>query len=365
MVVSVNAALGLTRANWVDGEWRPAARSAWTRMLVGGEEESWPQSDLADVTAANGAAARASVRWSSFASAERHACAVALTEALESNSDLAPRLAARFGLTPADCAPHLRGLVDEARAALARTPDARPGVAWHAPDWRELLRASGLELALELAAGRAVVLVADPRMPELAEVLARAAESAGVPAGVVNLLHGARRELLASGLGVAARLSASGSVEFMAELRRVEGTFEARLRALRAGTLEVDREHALEERVEDVVTRAFGASATFGGQLPGSLARVFCPAKSFSSFTELLLERLAGFGALVPRIDAEAATHARAAFELGLDEGATCIAGGDGEGLLFPATVFTNVEPYMESAKRQEPLPVLCLLRGE
>ena len=68
----------------------------------------------------------------------------------------------------------------------------------------------------------------------------------------------------------------------------------------------------------------------------------------------------------VAQIDAEAAARVRAAWELGLDEGATCIAGGDGDAseLVLPPTVFTNVEAHMQSARRQEPLPVLCLMRS-
>jgi acyl-CoA reductase-like NAD-dependent aldehyde dehydrogenase len=68
----------------------------------------------------------------------------------------------------------------------------------------------------------------------------------------------------------------------------------------------------------------------------------------------------------VPQVDDEAVARVRAAWELGLDEGATCIAGGDASAGVrqLPPTVFTNVESYMATAKRQEPLPVLCLLRG-
>jgi acyl-CoA reductase-like NAD-dependent aldehyde dehydrogenase len=249
-------------------------------------------------------------------------------------------------------------------------------VTWLAPDWRELVRAPLRDLVRELLAGRVVVLVSDPRAPELSERLALAASAAGLPAGVLGLLHGQRHELLARALARAdarsgCRLVASGLVERMAELRRLEaqGSLEARLRGLRCGTAEVDPLRPLEHSAAEAVERAFGRGTTFGGQLPGTLGRVFCPARLFSRFTELclaLLEDSAAARSPVLQIDEEGARRVRAAWELGLDEGATCIAGGDAplDSRALPPTIFTNVEPYMACVRRQDPLPVLCLLRA-
>ena len=156
----------------------------------------------------------------------------------------------------------------------------------------------------------------------------------------------------------------------MVELRRAcerAGVDEPRLRALRCGVHEVEAERALEDSARAVVELAFGRGATFGGQLPGSLGRVFCPARRFSRFTELCLaelERMEAEAAPVPPIDAETAARARAAWELGLDEGATCIAGGEGDDDVLQPTILTNVEVFMACARRQDPVPVLCLLRG-
>jgi hypothetical protein len=55
----------------------------------------------------------------------------------------------------------------------------------------------------------------------------------------------------------------------------------------------------------------------------------------------------------------------RAARALGLDEGATLVFGDDEDSPDLAPLVFTNVEPRMACARRQEPLPVLCLLRAE
>ena len=121
----------------------------------------------------------------------------------------------------------------------------------------------------------------------------------------------------------------------------------------------------------ECVERAFGRS-TLGGQLEGSLARVYCPERSFSRFSEHLLECLDTSPLArepVPLIDREAKDKARRAAALGLDEGATPIYAGEpgarALGRRVPPVVFSNVEPYMNSAQRQEPLPVLCLLRSD
>jgi acyl-CoA reductase-like NAD-dependent aldehyde dehydrogenase len=316
------------------------------------------------VSAAVAAAEGALRDWRSVPRPARVEAALAMARALEADTGLAARYEQRFGLVQADWSGHCTGLREGIGRALERPREEDFGLSWHAPDWRELLRTPMLELALALASGATIVFVADPRLPELGAAFARAAHAGGLPPGLVNVLHGARWELVARGLNAsrARGLSASGTVEFMAELRRLEGNHEARLRALRSGAYEVSVNRALEESAEEVVRQAFGRG-TLGGQLVGALARVHCSSRLFSRFTELFLRRLEVHGPLVPLIDAEAAARARAAFELGIDEGATCIAGGDGEGLCFPATVFTNVELYMASAKRQEPLPVVCLLR--
>lgn len=360
------------RANYLAGEWRPAQRGARAPGPRGTPEDQWPQSDVEDLALARRAAAAAREEWARRRPEQRLESWCAAARALERDAGLWARLAERFALAPEELAGHARGLAQEVAALGARPLPEGHGIAWLAPDWRELVRAPLLDLARESLPGRAAVLLADARVPELGEALARAAAAVELPPGTVALLHGARRELLAQALAASAPgeavLVASALAEGMPELRRLSGAHEARLRALRCGVLEVEPERGLEASAAEAVERAFGRGATLCGQLPGALGRVFCPPRAFSRFTEHLLaelERRAAAG-FPPQVDEAAAARARAAWELGLDEGATCIAGGefDGRGCALAPTVFTNVEPYMESARRQDPLPVLCLLRG-
>ncbi len=370
------------RANFIAGEFRPAARGArfparGAQPAPGEREQSWPQSQAEDVAAAGRAAMAALADWRALGAARRVEFVCALARELERDPLLSLRLGRRFQLEPGELAAHSADLERDLAERLERPTQLAGGVAWCAPEWRELVRAPLFDLSRELCAGRTAVLLSDARLPELGEHLALAAHEAGLPAGVLGLLHGATRELVGLALeGARAEdtLVASGLVARMVELRRAcerRGLSDPRLRALRCGTFEVGEDGPpaeLEASAARVVERAFGRGATLTGQLPGALGRVFCPARLFSRFSELLLEQLERSPAArapVPQIDEEANARARAACELGLDEGATCIAGGsEGAGGVFPPTLFTNVEGYMSAARRQDPLPVLCLLRA-
>jgi len=363
------------RANYIAGAFGPALRGARFPDR-GTPRESWPQSSGEDVGAAARAAEAGLIEWRALTPADRCELVCALARELERERGLVDALGARLGLRAEELAPHFAGLERDVAERLARVPGAASGVAWCAPDWRELLRAPLVDLTRELAAGRTAVLVSDARLPEACEHIALAAQAAGLPPGVLGVLHGPTRELLTLALDAPPRtertLVASGLVERMVDLRRLcesRALADPRLRALRCGVHEVDPARALELVAGEVVERAFGRGPTFSGQLPGSLGRVFCPARAFSRFSELFLAALEtseAFRIPARHVEEEAGARVRAAWELGLDEGATCIAGGDADPAqsVIPPTVFTNVEAYMASARRQDPLPVLCLLRS-
>jgi len=329
----------------------------------------------ADVAAALAAAAEAARAWGRVPTSVRAARLRALARVLEEDGELLAVPLARFGLTPAELAPHRAGLGRALEELLQRPLAPGAGVALLLSDWRDLLRATLLELARELFVGRSVLFFADARLPELAQAFVQAAEAAGLERDLVVRLPGAPRELV--GLALARPLAeprvlvAAGSAERMGELRRLcelHGLADARLRAQRCGAAEVSALEEIEPQARRVLEQAFGRGTTLCGQLPGSLGRVHCPPRLFSRFTECLLAELARVQASeapVPQVDEESAERARAASALGLDEGATQIAGGeaDPDANLVPPSVFTNVEPHMASARRQEPLPVLCLLR--
>lgn len=365
------------QANYIAGAFGPAARGARFSSHPGGEREAWPQSAHEDVLAAARAAESALAGWGARSPGARAELLCALARELERDPFLAQRLAERFGIGADELGEHRADLAAELGAALARPAELAPGVAWCAPEWRELVRAPLFDLARELVGGRTAVFVSDARLPEVGAAFARAARAVALPAGVLAVLHGPTRELVTLAFerpesACGRTLVASGLVARMVELRRLceqRGLPDPRLRALRCGVFEVDPARDLAASAREVVQRAAGRGPTLSGQLPGALGRVFCPARAFSRFSEHLLAALEAspaWRAPAAQIDEAAVQRLRAACELGLDEGATCIAGGeiDAARLAVPPTLFTNVEPYMASARRQDPLPLLCLLRA-
>lgn len=286
-------------------------------------------------------------------------------------------IAARLGLGPADLGAHL-GVVDAFEGASGGFEYAfareERGVAICAPDWRELLCGGFVRVATELVRGLRVVLCCDERFPEIAWALRRCLVEAGFSESTIALHHGARQEVLRTVLldERVRVLSASGTAERVIELRRLcNGRVLAResLRTIRSAAFEVTSDMDVEANARSVALQAFGAN-TMGGQLPGQVARAFVAQKIYSPFVEALLECMDSIGELrdtVPLIDREAARRTQKAWTQGLDEGATMISGGQeqmkGDELRLPPTVFCNVESHMCAARRQEPLPILCLLR--
>lgn len=286
-------------------------------------------------------------------------------------------IATRLGLGPADLGAHL-GVVDAFDGASGGFEYAfareERGVAICAPDWREFLCGGFVRVATELVRGLRVVLCCDERFPEIARALRRCLLEAGFSESTIVLHNGARREMLRTMLldERVGALSASGTVERVVELRRLcnglELTRES-LRTIRSAAFEVTSEMDVEASARSVALLAFGAN-TMGGQLPGQVARAFVAQNIYSPFVEALLGCMDSIGELrdtVPLIDRGAVRRTQKAWTQGLDEGATMIRGGEedmkDDELRLPPTVFCNVEPHMLAARRQEPLPILCLLR--
>jgi acyl-CoA reductase-like NAD-dependent aldehyde dehydrogenase len=137
-----------------------------------------------------------------------------------------------------------------------------------------------------------------------------------------------------------------------------------------ADDAEPDAEAAL------AVEQSIARGATLSAQFPGRTARILCPERLFSKFTEALLARLATSPDArepLPAIEPDLAAYVRSAWELGLDEGATPLAGwedapatrelgGEASSRSWPC-VFTNVESHIRLCRLTRPAPVLRLIR--
>jgi len=301
----------------------------------------------------------------------------AVAELLEEDEEAARELSRRFELSREE----VRGHLEAGRVALEEVLEVpstgRPtrGISLCVLDWRELFGDGLARVARELLRGRAVALLSDERWPAPAAAIYRSLSAAGFEGDELVLVDGARDAELAEALGERRvdALSASGSVERIRRLRHaaVSARIEEQcLRTLRCSAFEVGHELAIEESARQVLRAAFDRAVTLGGQLPGQVALAYVPQRLYSHFTGVLLELLTASPEACqpqPQVDRQAARRARAAWVQGLDEGATMISGGQEDlgpdELRVPPTVFCNVEPHMRSARRQEPLPVLSLVR--
>jgi acyl-CoA reductase-like NAD-dependent aldehyde dehydrogenase len=320
-------------------------------------------------------------RWSGLSSADRRGILVRAAGDLARDPDPGGLLAGRLGVSPEELSFHFQdlplrfGRALEDPASVFLDPKIRePGVLVLAPAWAELLAGPASALFAALALGRPVLLVSDPVTPAIAESIAGALERAGLPAGVLGVLHDDGEDALRAALGspTPTYVLASGFPERLRRLERM-ATGPADLRALVSKGAVVPGTADLARAATEIVDAAFGRARTLSGQLPGQVGRVTVPPRVFSRFTEELLAVLRASEDLarpVPVVDRESEEELRRVRVLGLDEGATLIftpAGSpddEGDAILAPS-VFTNVEERMRLASLARPASVLCLLRGD
>lgn len=352
---------------------------------------SWPRSDARAVAEALAGLAEVEPPGRGDAAA---ACRGAARR-LEEDETLLELLAARLGMDPGELEPRRSGIerrlggggpaASRSGAGSGGGAPSGSGVAVLAPDWAELIRGPALAVLDRLARARPVLLLADPRVPfvadRIADHVADAMDAAGLPPAALALVHGAdqgaRAEAVAApGVG---EVVASGAGPALARLRealgrRGDGDREVAVALAAHGTRDalVRRDDDLGAAAAHVVEEAFGRRRTLSGQLPGRVGRVRCHRRVLSAFTEALLERIEeqrGREEAVGLVDRAAWTSMEEARRLGLDEGATLIEGGEdfGDGprrdLVFPPLVFTNVEAGMDLASQEAPGPLLRLLR--
>ncbi len=427
----------VAHGNCIGGERRPAQGGAVFEIAAPpirpeGRPRSlgtWPRSGAADVQSAVAAARASASAWSALGAAGRREILARAALELAGNPDPGGLLGTRLALEEGEIAAHFAPLVEVLDQAL-RSPFesfasrriAEQGLLLLAPAWGELLASPAAALFSALLLGRTVLFVSDARAPMLADALAAALVRAGLPGGVLSVLHGDGEDVLraAAASGATTYVLASGFPARARRLERLASTWPGpgagvgpgfgegvqsaaapafELHVLRSRSALVRSADDPIERATAVVEGAFGRSSSLSGQLPGQVARAICHERSFSRFTEAVLaalRRSPDVAHPAPLVDRESEDHLRRARVLGLDEGATLIfdadsmgsasgpresgsvpesADGDGDttprspgaggdAILAP-TVFTNVEERMRLALLGRPAPILCLMRVE
>src|SRR5580765_7485598 len=203
-----------TLRNWIDGEWVPAASGKTIEVLNPATREviaRAPDSGPEDVDRAVRAARRAFDQdgWPSVSARERGRILFRLGDHLKANAKRFAELESTNNGKPfaeasgdvgdaAFCFEYYGGLATKIRGDVLTIPDnaislalKEPiGVAGQIVPWNYPLMMAVQKIAPALAAGCTVVLKPAEQTPMTITLLAQAFAEAGVPRGVVNIVHG-------------------------------------------------------------------------------------------------------------------------------------------------------------------------------
>jgi acyl-CoA reductase-like NAD-dependent aldehyde dehydrogenase len=302
-------------------------------------------------------------------------------------------IAARIGLSLDEAEGLLKGDFEELESAEVDTATA-PGVALVRCAPTALLSGLASQLVQTLERGWSVLLLADPELPWIAELLADAWVRAGAPVDVLALLHddgaSCARAALSSG-----RLSSASICDLDVRLESFQAKLVGResgagfgagvvgggaLRPsfcgipLRDATSVVTSDCDPAEEAFAVVEAAFGSALALGGEREGSIGRVVCHERQFSAFTHSLLEAFDALEQrdgplirpLLPQLNGWMTELSQAAG----GEGGTTLRGGASDSNEKGArgkmgrSVFTNLGPNWSFASAGRPAPAIALLRA-
>ena len=241
--------------------------------------------------------------------------------------------------------------------------------------WNFPLLLAVWKLGPALAAGNCIVLKPDEKTPATLLELARAAEDAGLPRGVLNIVTG-------DGEVVGARLASHPDVRKIAFTGSTAvGREVGRLAAetVKRVTLELGGKGPNivlpDADLETAVDAALFACCLYQGQACESGTRLLLPDELHDEFVERLIKRAAAIRVgdpsdfetdVGPIISAEQKARIEHYLELAPKEGATIAFSGtvpDGPGHWVAPTILTDVTNDMQIAREEIFGPVLCVIR--
>lgn len=225
------------------------------------------------------------------------------------------------------------------------------------------------KVAPALAAGNTILLKPAEETPLTAIALGEILMEAGLPAGVLNLLHG-------DGPGVGEllvtdprplKISFTGSAPVGARILKIAGLKRITLElGNNSGTI-VEPDADLERAVPRCVVSAFANA----GQVCISLQRLYVHQDIAASFIERFVEKTAALKVgnpldpdcdVGPMISDEAADRASRWMRDAVAEGAKLLIGGKREGRLLWPTVLTNTRPDMKVMCQEAFAPLVSIV---
>lgn len=384
------------------GTWRASSARQFIDVINPATEELWarvPDADAADVDAAVDAAHEAFVGtgWSDIGAPARAIIIERFADELAARAVQMATVITRENGTPltetSSAASHAAGIL-RYFAGLASTVDAddtRPfpnssgsfttvrrqpvGVCALVAPWNFPLTLVMVKLAPALVAGCTVVIKPAAETPLDLRVLVEAATSAGIPAGVINVLTGGREtgSLLVQHPRVA-KVAFTGSTEAGKIIAAQCGTL------LRPVTLELGGKSAsivLPDADLDHFASVLNRTCLRNtGQTCYNSTRILAPRSRYSEVVELVASTVAAtpqgdpldpatvYG---PSVSARQRDRVQSYIEIGKTEGATVATGGGRpvgleRGFYVQPTVFSDVASSMRIAQEEIFGPVLVVI---
>ncbi|HEV7590666.1 MAG TPA: aldehyde dehydrogenase family protein, partial [Longimicrobium sp.] len=376
------------------GTWFENRNPARQSDLIG----MWPRSGKEDVDRAAAAAKRAQADWAATPAPERGAILKAVGDLLVERKDAIARAATReMGKVWAETKGDVQEGIDTAyyaatigRQLFGRTVPSELRSKW-AMSYRRPIGVAGLitpfnfPLAIPtwkmfpaLVCGNTVVIKPGEDVPHTVSLLVEVLEEAGIPKGVVNLVHGFGDEV---GAHIVAHpdipvISFTGSTETGKIIGRVCGEMHKRLSLEMGGKNAqiVMHDADLELALDGVLWGAFGTT----GQRCTATSRLLLHDTVHDTFVERLVERARelklGYGNddgvdVGPLINADARAKVETYVEIGKQEGkletggARATGHGLDDGFFFEPTIFTGIQPGSRMATEEIFGPVLSVIR--
>ena len=349
----------VTLLNLIDGELVPSASDRWLDVVepaTGQPYARLPSSSAADVDRAVAAAQRAFPAWSARPASERAAClrriaqllgerleALAADESTDSGKPLRvatatdiPRAIQNFEFF-ADAATQFSSESHHDAGILNYTTRAPLGVVGCISPWNLPLYLFTWKIAPALAAGNCVVAKPSEVTPLTAYRLSEIAREAGLPPGVLNVVHGLGAEVgsaLTAHPDVKA-ISFTGSTAVGSEIARVAAPAFKKLSLEMGGKNPnvIFADCNFEDAVETTVRSSFANQ----GQICLCGSRIFVERAIYTRFRDALVERVQRLVQGDPREPATeqgalvSETHLQKVLSylaLARDEGATALTGG-------------------------------------
>jgi len=396
--------MSLEYSNFIGGQWVPARSGATfsrenpaTSEITG----SYPQSSAEDVAAAVCAAGEAARGWRRTPAPKRAEILFRTAELLvRRKEDFARELTEEMGKVIAEARGDVQEAIDmtyymagEGRRQFGQTtpaelPDkfamsvrAPVGVVGLITPWNFPMAIPSWKIMPALILGNTVVFKPSQFSPKSAHNLVKTLEEAGLPAGVLNLLHGAGATTGAALIEHPdVRLisfTGSNAVGKQIAVRCAELGKQVSLEMGGKNAIAILDDADLDLALEGVVWSAFGTT----GQRCTAASRVIVQSGVHDAFAEKLVARTKklqlGNGLdkatdVGPVVNTDQLGKVASYIPIGRGEGAAVLCGGNvatGDGLdggyFFEPTVFADVKPTMRIAQEEIFGPVTALIKVE